>query len=102
MNHLSHLSRVSGGQTKHNVRQQYGNSRNDVRLLDDSADLVQHCLADRHLLPDHGIVLVVGVVGIPQLAGAGELELHELVAELTLVAHTVLHTQTRTQTCRHS
>lgn len=63
-------------------------SRNDIRLLDNSADLVQDGLAHGNLLPDHGVVLVVGVVGVPQLAAAGELELHELVPELALVAHT--------------
>ena len=69
-------------------RSHSSNSRNDIRLLDNSADLVQDGLAHGHLLPDHGVVLVVGVVGVPQLAAAGELELHELVPELTLVPDT--------------
>lgn len=63
-------------------------SRNNIRLLDDSADLVEDGLAHGHLLPDHGVVLVVGVIRVPELAAAGELELHELMPELTLVAHT--------------
>ena len=64
------------------------NLRYDVRLLDDSADLVKHGLAHDNLLPDHGVVLVVGVVRIAQLTRAGKLELHEFVPELTLMTHT--------------
>ena len=63
-------------------------SRNNIRFLDDSADLVEDGLAHGHLLPDHCVVLVVGVVCVPELTAAGELELHELVPELTLVPHT--------------
>lgn len=63
-------------------------SRNDIRLLDDSTNFVENGLAHGHLLPNHCVVLVVGVVCVPKLAAAGELELHELVPELTLVAHT--------------
>ncbi len=40
-------------------------------------------------LPDHGVVLVVGVVGVSQFAIRPELELQELVPELALVAHVV-------------
>lgn len=65
------------------------NSRNDVGLFDDSADLVQHGLAHGDLLPDHRVIFVVRVVRVPQLTVARELELHELVPELALVADTV-------------
>lgn len=41
------------------------------------------------LLPDHRVVLVVGVVGVAQLAVRAELELEELVPELALVADVV-------------
>ncbi len=40
-------------------------------------------------LPDHGVILVVGVVGVSQFAIRPELELQELVPELALVAHVV-------------
>ena len=41
------------------------------------------------LLPDHHIVLVVGVVGVTQPAVGPELELKELVSELALVPNVV-------------
>jgi len=44
---------------------------------------------DEGLLADHGVVLVVGIVGVPQLAVRPELELQELVAELALVTDVV-------------
>ena len=44
---------------------------------------------DKGLLSDHGIVLVVGVVGVSHLSIGSELELKELVAELALVADVV-------------
>ena len=44
---------------------------------------------DEGLLSDHGIVLVVGVVGVSHLSIGSELELKELVAELALVADVV-------------
>ena len=44
---------------------------------------------DVGLLPDHGVVLVVGVVGVAQLTVGPELELEELVSELALVADVI-------------
>ena len=44
---------------------------------------------NKRLLPDHGVVLVIGVVGVAQLAVRTELELEKLVAKLTLVADIV-------------
>ena len=41
------------------------------------------------VLPDHRIVLVVGVVGVSQFSVRPELKLEELVAELALVADVV-------------
>ena len=37
----------------------------DLAVLDDSAELVHDGAVDVCLLPDHGVVLVVAVVGIP-------------------------------------
>lgn len=61
----------------------------DLRVDDDAAQLVHHARVAVHLLADHRVVLVVGVVGVAQLAVRPELELEELVAELSLVAHVV-------------
>lgn len=82
----------------------------DLALLEDALELLDHRLRHGHyerskrsagparpatsascdartLLADHRVVLVVGVVGVAQLAARAELELHELVAELAAVAH---------------
>ena len=61
----------------------------DLRVLDDPPQLPHDGLMDEGLLPDHDIVLVVGVVGVPQLAIRTELKLEELVAELALVADVI-------------
>lgn len=61
----------------------------DLRVDYDAAQLVHDAGMAEHLLPDHGVVLVVGVVGITELSVRPEFELEELVPELTLVAHVV-------------
>ena len=38
----------------------------DLAVLDDSLQLVHHGGVDEGLLPDHGVVLVVAVVGVPE------------------------------------
>ena len=38
----------------------------DLAVLDDSAELVHDGAVDIGLLPDHGVVLVVAVVGVPE------------------------------------
>ena len=38
----------------------------DLAVLDDSAELVHDSAVDIGLLPDHGVVLVVAVVGVPE------------------------------------
>merc|ERR1719281_2401796 len=40
----------------------------DLAVLDDSAELVHDGAVDIGLLPDHGVVLVVAVVSVPELA----------------------------------
>jgi len=40
----------------------------DLRVDDDPLQLLHHGLVDEGLLADHGVVLVVGIVGVPQLA----------------------------------
>ena len=44
---------------------------------------------NKNALPDHGVVLVVGVVRVSQLSVRPELKLQELVTELALVPHVV-------------
>lgn len=51
-----------------------------------------NCAKTKHFYkvsPDHGVVLVVGVVGVSQFSVGPELELEKLVAELALVADVV-------------
>ena len=61
----------------------------DLAVGDDAAALPEDGGVEKHLLADHGIVLVVGVVGITELAVGPELELQELVPELPLMPHVV-------------
>jgi len=60
-----------------------------IGLLDDPPGLAEDGGGDEDLLADHGVVLVVGVVGVAELAVGAELELEELVPELALVPHVV-------------
>jgi hypothetical protein len=60
-----------------------------LRFLDDPPGLAQDGGGDEDLLADHGVVLVVGVVGVAELPVGAELELEKLVAELALVPHVV-------------
>ena len=81
----------------------------DLAVLDDSAELVHDGAVDVCLLPDHGVVLVVAVVGIPwekgdiinlcsgnyirdklpELAIRTELKLEKLVPKFSLVSNIV-------------
>lgn len=61
----------------------------NLALGDDAAALAEDGGGEPDLLADHDVVLVVGVVGVPQLPVGPELELQELVPELPLVAHVV-------------
>ena len=63
--------------------------RAHIGLLDDPPGLAEDGGGDEDLLADHGVVLVVGVVGVAELAVGAELELEELVPELALVPHVV-------------
>ena len=55
-----------------------------IGLLDDPPGLAEDGGGDEDLLADHGVVLVVGVVGVAELAVGAE-----LVPELALVPHIV-------------
>jgi hypothetical protein len=55
--------------------------RRVVTLLEDGG-------GDEDLLADHGVILVVGVVGIAKHAVGAELEFQELVPKLPLVSDT--------------
>merc|ERR1719512_619258 len=61
----------------------------DLTVLDDSAELVHDGAVDIGLLPDHRVVLVVAVVGVPELAIRTELELEKLVTKFSLVSNIV-------------
>ncbi len=61
----------------------------DLRVLDDSLELVHDTLVDEALLADERVVLVVGVVGVAELAVRPELKLEKLVAEFASVANIV-------------
>jgi hypothetical protein len=57
----------------------------DLAREHDAFRLLNHRAADEHLLLDQLVVLVVGVVRVPELAIRAQLELQELVAEPPLV-----------------
>lgn len=61
----------------------------DFTVLNNPLELVQNQLADSGLLADHGVVLVVGIVGISELAIRLELELQEFMTEFALVSHII-------------
>jgi hypothetical protein len=61
----------------------------DLAVGDDAAALLERGLSEEDLLADHSVVLVIGVVGVPELAVGAELELEKLMAELALVADVV-------------
>ena len=74
----------------------------DLAVGDDAAALPEDGGVEKHLLADHGIVLVVGVVGITELAVGPELELQELVPELPLMPHVVPKVELSVVlSCRH-
>lgn len=63
--------------------------KGDLAFSDDAAALAEDGGGDEDLLAYHGVVLVVRVVGIAELAVGAELELQELVPKLPLVPHVV-------------
>lgn len=67
----------------------------NLALGDDAAALAEDGGGEPDLLADHDVVLVVGVVGVPQLPVGPELELQELVPELPLVSHVVPYVELR-------
>ena len=69
--------------------------RAHIGLLDDPPGLAEDGGGDEDLLADHGVVLVVGVVGVAELAVGAELELEELVPELALVPRVVPQVELR-------
>merc|ERR1719221_2096658 len=61
----------------------------DLAVFDDPPQLVHHGAVDVGLLADHRVVLVVAVVGIPELAVWSELKLQKLVSKFSLVANII-------------
>lgn len=79
-----------------------GRRKEDLAVGDDAAALPEDGGVEEDLLADHGVVLVVGVVGIAELAVGPELELQELVPELPLVANVVPEVElSAVFPCRH-
>merc|ERR1719378_341035 len=61
----------------------------DLTVLNDPPQLVHDGLMRVGLLADHGVILVVAVVCISELAIGPELKIQKLVSKLALVAHIV-------------
>ena len=66
-----------------------GGEEKDLAVRDDATALADGGGGEEDLLSDHGVVLVVGVVGVAELPIWPELELQELVPELPLVPYVV-------------
>lgn len=63
--------------------------KRDLAVSDDAAAFLERGLGEEDLLADHGVVLVVGVVCVAELAIGAKLKLQKLVAELALVTDVV-------------
>lgn len=63
--------------------------KEDLAVGDDAAALSENGGVEEDLLPNHGVVLVVGVIGITELPVGPELKLQELVPELPLMPHVI-------------
>lgn len=63
--------------------------KTDLALGDDTLAFLENGGGEKHLLPDHSIVLVVRVIGVTELTVRSKLELKELVSELPFVADIV-------------
>ena len=61
----------------------------DVRLHDDALQLLDDGWGYEGLLADHRVVFIVAIVRVPQTPVGAELELEELVSELSLVPDVV-------------
>jgi len=61
----------------------------DIGTLNDAAGLLDDGGGNVDFLADHGGRAVVGVVGVAEFAGGGELEFHEFVAEFSAVPDVV-------------
>ena len=61
----------------------------DFGFDNDAADFLHNGRRDKDLLPNHGIPLVVRVVGVPQGPTGHQLKLHILMTKLTLVTHII-------------
>ena len=61
----------------------------DIRLHDDALQLLDDGWGYEGLLADHRVVFIVAIVRVPQTPVGAELELEELVSELSLVPDVV-------------
>ena len=60
-----------------------------ISLTNDPLELLHDGFVDAGLLPDHGVVLVVGVVGVAKFAIGTKFKLEKLVTEFALVSDVV-------------
>lgn len=63
--------------------------KKNLAFRDDSSAFFENSRGEKDFFSDHGIVLVVGVVGVTELSIGTELELEKLVAEFSLVTDIV-------------
>lgn len=63
--------------------------KTDLALGDDTLAFLENGGGEKDLLPDHSIVLVVGVIGVTELTVLSKLELKELVSEFPFVTDIV-------------
>merc|ERR1719187_1170915 len=96
---LSSITLLSSSMTAYTVRlrPQRIVLSHDLTILNNPSQLVHDSLMHIRLLADHGVVLVVAVVGVPEFAVWSELELQKLMSKLSLVPNIV----TQVEIVRH-
>jgi len=61
----------------------------DLGIIDNPLQLLHNRFVDAGLLSDHGVVLVVGIVGVSEFSVGTKLKLEKLVAEFPFVSHVI-------------
>ena len=67
----------------------FTNVLNITHLTNDPLELLHNGLVDAGLFADHGVVFVVGVVGVPKFAIGTKFKFEKLVTEFALVSDVV-------------
>uniref|UniRef100_A0A7C9CYL3 Uncharacterized protein n=1 Tax=Opuntia streptacantha TaxID=393608 RepID=A0A7C9CYL3_OPUST len=65
----------------------------NLALGDDAAAFAEDGGGDEDLFANHGVVLIVGIVGITKLSIGSELELQKFMAEFSPVTHIIPHVE---------